>query len=240
MNRDPSIHTKLSDLCEFMRSYGLSVDSGQVLRYFAGKQPKNREIKRTAKQKQRTDEVDLDFCYMCSEGLSAACLIKKIPMPQVKPGSPNWWVIEKIAHTLKTSENILGPLDKQAVIALYNKILKKGLKLKDLPKSVTNLVEDLCINIQLETHPYKQVVETIAAAYINAVRSKRMIDLEQTIKMGDFMLMVDQAVEIKADPFLWIQAQFDAFKAFQSLPSTSQLHGDSAYQRFINYTKNDK
>jgi hypothetical protein len=164
--------------------------------------------------------------------------IKHIKLPTMKPSSPNWWVIEKLDQIVVDLFELyqLQKSTDQIIKSLVEAILVKGIKSKDLPTRALEYYENESIKIQVEEYEHKQLVLDLQRIYLDAVRrvdNKTLYDAAQDIV--PFFRMVEDIVHYEADPADWIQAQFDAFAVFNTLPKPNALYGEKSWERYVSY-----
>jgi hypothetical protein len=119
---------------------------------------------------------------------------------------------------------------------MLDSILVKGIKSKDLPTRALEYYENESIKVQVEEYEHKQLVLDLQRIYLDAVRrvdNKTLYDAGQDIV--PFFRMVEDIMHYQADPADWIQAQFDAFMVFNTLPKPNTLFNEKAYERYVSY-----
>jgi hypothetical protein len=164
--------------------------------------------------------------------------LHNIKLPTMKPSSPNWWVVEKLSQ-IAVDLFDLYELQKSIDTVIQNMvdaILVRGIKSKDLPTRALEYYENESIKLQVEEYEHKQLVLDLQRIYLDAVRrvdNKTLYDAGQDIV--PFFRMVQDIIHYEADPADWIQAQFDAFMVFNTLPKPNTLYGEKSYERYVSY-----
>lgn len=195
-----------------------------------------RTIQMKDKQIQRL--TDQNLVYQVAKYLKFTADLKKIKMAQILPSSPNWWVIEKLTKiVLDLAELSQSESPIQSIVPhLFETILVRGIKSKDLPTKAMEYYENEVIKAQFDEYEHKEVALQLQRIYLQAVKSidnKTLYDAGQDIV--PFFRMTEDIVHYQADPADWIQAQFDSFAVFNSLPKPNTLYGEKAAERYISY-----
>lgn len=237
--RNPSINVTVDTLKDTMLSFGLSLPESRFREFVRelSKNPCNwRTIQMRDKQVQRltNDTVSSKVAGI----LVFVANLYKIKLPTLKPSSPNWWVVEKLAQ-IAVDLFDLYELNKSMDVVIRNMvdaILVRGVKSKDLPTRALEYYERESIKAQFDEYEYKEVALQLQRIYLQAVKS---IDNKTLFLAGQdivpFFRMTEDIVHYQADPADWIQAQFDAFMVFNTLPKPNTLYGEKAFERLLTY-----
>lgn len=237
--RNPSINVTADVLRDVLRDHSIFIpDKGfeSILKDLSKHSCNWRTIQMKDKQVQRL--VNLDITSRVASILKFTSDIKYIKLPTMKPSSANWWVVEKISGIVVDLFELYESRksEEQIIRSLIDYILVKGIKSKDLPTRALEYYENESIKIQIEEYEHKQLVLDLQRIYLDAVQrvdNKILYSAAQDIV--PFFRMVEDIIHYEADPADWIQAQFDAFMVFNTLPKPNTLYGEKAYERYVSY-----